>query len=83
MRRAPVRVESFYTYTGSLTTPGCTEGVRWSVVANGGHVSRAAVAHFHKVIAKFPNYDGNPNDNRPVQPLNGRVIRYRRGGKPH
>jgi len=34
MRRDPVRVESFHTYTGSLTTPGCTEGVRWSVVAN-------------------------------------------------
>jgi carbonic anhydrase len=83
MRRAPVRVESFYAYDGSLTTPSCTEGVRWSVLANGGHVSEAAVAHFHEVIAQFPNYGGYPNDNRPVQDLNGRVIRYRRGGMPH
>jgi carbonic anhydrase len=82
-RRAPVRVEWFYTFTGSLTTPGCTEGVRWSVVANGGHVSSARVAHFHQVIAEFPKYNGYPNDNRPVQPLNGQVIRHRRDGKPH
>ena len=83
MRRAPVRVESFYTDTGSLTAPACTEGVRWSVLANGGHVSKAAVAQFHRVIAGFPNYNGYPNDNRPVQPLNGRVIKYRHGGRPH
>ena len=82
MRSGPVRAESFYTYTGSLTTPGCTEGVRWSVLANGGHVSKAAVAHLHDVIADFPKYEGYPNNNRPVQPINGRVIRYRRSGKP-
>jgi carbonic anhydrase len=83
MRRAPVRVESFYTYDGSLTTPGCTEDVRWSVLANGGHVSMDAVDHLHTVIKGFPDYDGYPNNNRPLQPLNGRVIRYRRGGMPH
>jgi carbonic anhydrase len=82
MRRGPVRAESFYTYGGSLTTPSCTEDVRWSVLANGGHVSKAAVDHLHEVIAGFPKYEGYPNNNRPVQPLNGRVIRYRRGGSP-
>jgi carbonic anhydrase len=34
-----------------------------------------------QLIAQFPNYNGYPNNNRPVQPLNGRVIRLRRGGK--
>jgi carbonic anhydrase len=67
---------SFYTYTGSLTTPGCTEGVRWFVLADGGHVSHAAVRRFHFVISRFPNYGGYPNNNRPVQPLNGRVISF-------
>jgi len=40
--------------SGSLTTPGCTEGVIWSVLADGGGVSQAAVARFHQVIARFP-----------------------------
>jgi hypothetical protein len=37
-------------------------------------------ARFHEVIARFPFYDGYPNSNRPVQPLNRWVIRLRRGG---
>ena len=79
----PVRVDSFYAYDGSLTTPGCTQNVRWSVLADGGNVSNAAVTRFHQVIARFPNYNGYPNNNRPVQPLNGRVIRRRRGPRRH
>ena len=78
-RTGRVQVNSFYAYDGSLTTPGCTEDVRWFLVADGGHVSEAAVTRFHRVIARFPDYDGYPNNNRPLQPLNGRVIRLRRG----
>jgi carbonic anhydrase len=72
-------VDSFYAYTGSLTTPGCTEGVRWFVLADGGHVSPAAVRRLHHVISQFPSYAGYPSNNRPVQPLNGRVISFRPG----
>jgi carbonic anhydrase len=75
--KSPVRVKSFYAYDGSLTTPGCTEGVAWSVAANGGHVSNTAVTRFHQLIAQFPFYNGYPNNNRPVQPPNGRVIKFR------
>jgi carbonic anhydrase len=79
-RGGPTRVNSFYTYGGSLTTPGCTEDVRWSLLADGGRVSHAAVTHLHHVIAHFPGYAGYRNNNRPLQPLNGRVVRLRRGG---
>ena len=72
-----LNVGSFYTYTGSLTTPGCTEGVRWFVLGDGGHVSPEAVQRFHFVISRFPYYNGYPNNNRPVLPLNGRVISFR------
>lgn len=80
-RHGRVHVDAFYAYDGSLTTPGCTENVRWSVLSDGGHVSQAAVAHFHGVIAQFADYGGYANNNRPVQPLNGRAVRLRHGAK--
>ena len=67
---------SFFTYDGSLTTPGCTEGVRWFVLQGVGHVSPAALERFHFLISLFPNYGGYPNNNRPVQPRNGRVVSF-------
>jgi hypothetical protein len=78
-RDGRVQVIAFYTYDGSLTTPGCTENVRWSVLAGGGQVSNAAVTRFHEVISRFPGYGGYPNNNRPLQPLNRRVVQLRRG----
>lgn len=69
-------VGSFYTYGGSLTTPGCTEGVRWVVMTEGDHVSQAAVTRYHRAISYFPNYAGYANNTRPVQPLNGRLIAF-------
>jgi carbonic anhydrase len=45
-RGGRTRVNSLYTYSGSLTTPGCTEDVRWSVLADRGQVSDAAVTRF-------------------------------------
>jgi carbonic anhydrase len=74
-----LQVESFYSYDGSLTTPGCGEGILWSVLTGGGQVSDAALARFHHLIARFPYYNGYPNNNRPLQPLNGRIIRVRHG----
>jgi len=57
---------AYYTFSGSLTTPPCTEGVTWFVLANPVDVSAAQVSRFGKV------YNGNA---RPVQPLNGRVVK--------
>jgi hypothetical protein len=34
------------------------------------------VRRFYFVISRFSNYGGYPNSNRPVQPLNGRVISF-------
>jgi carbonic anhydrase len=83
VRHGPAKgeVRAFFTYQGSLTTPGCTEGVRWFVVAQAGQVSRAAVDRLHRLIARFPAYGGFADNNRPVQPLNGRTVEYR-GGRP-
>lgn len=55
----------YYGYTGSLTTPPCSEGVRWHILKQPVEVSPVQLAAFRKL------YRMNA---RPVQPLNGRVV---------
>jgi carbonic anhydrase len=57
------RERTYYRYDGSLTTPPCSEGVRWLVMNNPVQVSDAQVGAFRRLFAR---------DNRPVQPLNSR-----------
>ncbi|HTP51792.1 MAG TPA: carbonic anhydrase family protein [Anaeromyxobacteraceae bacterium] len=56
----------YYEFEGSLTTPPCSEGVRWFVLQNRSTVSQAQLAAFKKLY---------PNNARPIQPLNGRTVR--------
>ena len=73
-------IDSFYEYDGSLTTPGCAEGLRWFVLTDVGQVSRAAVDRFQRIISLFPGYGGYASNTRPVQPLNGRRVGLRPPG---
>ncbi|MFL6757182.1 MAG: carbonic anhydrase [Sphingomicrobium sp.] len=56
---------SYYAYSGSLTTPPCSEGVRWLVLKTPSSVSDREVGIF---AARYPN------NARPIQPRNGRQI---------
>jgi len=56
---------AYYKYTGSLTTPPCSEGVQWQVLKQPVELSKAQIQAFRKL------YKMNA---RPVQPLNGRKI---------
>ena len=56
---------NFYKFSGSLTTPPCSEGVTWLVMKQFVEVSPAQIAAFAKLF---------PNDARPLQALNGRSI---------
>ena len=55
----------YYTFDGSLTTPPCTEHVRWFVLKN-------AVTASPEQIGQFA--ERYPMDARPTQPLNDRTI---------
>lgn len=54
-----------YRYTGSLTTPPGTEGVRWNVMTEAVELSPEQLGVFKAVY---------PNNRRPVQGLNGREV---------
>jgi carbonic anhydrase len=64
----------FYTYTGSLTTPPCSEGVRWLVMTEPMQVTASFIQQLHTIAGQFPGYNGYSNNNRPIQPLNGRAV---------
>lgn len=66
---------SYYTYSGSLTTPPCSEGVRWFVAKDVVDVSQAAVVAMQARVARFPTHAGYPFNARPPQAVNGRRIR--------
>jgi carbonic anhydrase len=70
----------YFTYTGSLTTPACTGGVRWLVVPSTIRIDLQSVCHMHGLIAAFPGYGGYPNNNRPLQPLGSRTVERRAAG---
>ena len=55
----------YYTFTGSLTTPPCTENVTWIVLEAPMTVTKQQIAKFAAIY---------PDNERPVQPLNGRTV---------
>lgn len=54
-----------YRYDGSLTTPPCSEGVRWIVMTTPIQLSADQIRAFTAIIH---------DNNRPTQPINGRSI---------
>lgn len=55
----------YFSYMGSLTTPPCSEGVRWHVLTQPVQLSKEQLQAFQALY---------PMNARPVQPLNGRTV---------
>jgi carbonic anhydrase len=60
---------SYYTYMGSQTAPPCSEGVTWFVLKTPIEISPEEINAFARRY---------PHDVRPVQPLNGRIVKESR-----
>jgi carbonic anhydrase len=56
----------YYTYLGSQTAPPCNEGVTWFVLKTPVEISARQIEAFAKLY---------PHDVRPLQPLNGRIVK--------
>lgn len=61
--------KGYYTFTGSLTTPPCSEEVTWFVLKTPVQVSADEIARFGRIY---------PMNARPIQPLNARDIQATR-----
>jgi carbonic anhydrase len=59
------RRAGYYAYTGSQTAPPCNEGVKWFVLKTPIELSAQQIAAFAELY---------PDDARPPQPLNGRIV---------
>ncbi|EOC1304359.1 carbonic anhydrase family protein [Cronobacter dublinensis] len=58
--------KTYYRFSGSLTTPPCSEGIAWLVVKHPLTLSAAQLDKFKQLM--------HHDNNRPVQPLHGRVV---------
>jgi carbonic anhydrase len=56
----------YYRFNGSLTTPPCSEGVKWFVIKQIDTVSKEQAEMFSKIMGVA--------NNRPVQPVNARIV---------
>ena len=56
----------YYRFNGSLTTPPCSEGVRWMVMKEPVQASAEQIEKFHSMF--------HGDTNRPVQPINARPV---------
>jgi carbonic anhydrase len=56
----------YYRFNGSLTTPPCSEGVRWFVMKKPATASKAQIQQFSKAVGVA--------NNRPIQPTHARSV---------
>ncbi len=57
----------YYRFSGSLTTPPCSEGVNWIVLKQPLTISPEQLKQFKATLKDEAN-------NRPLQPVNGRIV---------
>ncbi|HBH62523.1 MAG TPA: carbonic anhydrase [Nitrospiraceae bacterium] len=58
--------KDYYRFNGSLTTPPCTEGVRWFVMKNPVSASKEQIEKYSHTM--------HHDTNRPVQPIHARPV---------
>lgn len=69
-----VDAAQFFSYEGSLTTPPCAEGIRWTVLRKALPINKKTMAMIHKRYREDKGYAGGNGNNRAIQKLNKRTV---------
>ncbi|XP_076106506.1 carbonic anhydrase 2-like isoform X2 [Mytilus galloprovincialis] len=67
------KLDKYYRYKGSLTTPPCYESVTWTMFEQTIPISESQLRQFRNLKEKMPSHK-IVNNFRPVQMLNGRRV---------
>lgn len=76
-----INSNDFWSYNGSLTTPPCTEGIKWSVLQQVQNISPAQLKQFTDLWAGDKAFADGKGNNREIMPLNKRTL-YTSNDKP-
>lgn len=73
---AEVDMRKYWSYDGSLTTPPCTEGIKWNVIEEVQKISSKQLEEFTIHFSDNKTYANGNGNNRVVQELNDRTLYY-------
>lgn len=68
------KIENFYQFEGSLTTPPCTEGVKWHIWSEVQSLSLNQLEFFTNRWQNNKGFANGNGNNRALQDKNGRII---------
>ena len=71
-----LNTNEFFMYEGSLTTPPCSEGVRWNVLKNALPISEQDLNMITRNYAENENFAKLRGNNRVIMPVNDRKVYY-------
>jgi len=73
---AGLDMTEYWNYNGSLTTPPCTEGIKWTVIKEVQPISQAQLDKFNALWSGASDFAEGKGNNRVVQPLNDRTLYF-------
>ncbi|CAJ0593182.1 unnamed protein product [Cylicocyclus nassatus] len=77
----PDDTKTFYRYSGSLTTPPCTEGVTWTILTEPVLMSSQQLNALKSAHGIGEEEEEEEENIRPIQPMNGRKLLLNKAGK--